>query len=565
MTSISWLHLTDLHIGMPKQKSPLLSMQDKLFEDMKELYDKCGSWDLVFFTGDLTNKGLDSQFKNFNDNFLEKLNQYSFSSHLKSEPLLLFVPGNHDLVRPQEINPSELEGAKLTKANQHNDALTFFNDFWNQANEDKRNEFWSDENSKYRKFINEIFSKYSTWWNNHKLQDSFKEGILPGDFSYTLTTKEGIKLGIIGLNTAFLQISDGNYERKLALNSEQFHKVCGGDVFGWKKQHDACILLTHHPIEWLHDDCQEEVREIISNKFLHLCGHLHEAEYEVFSKNGTYGQQKFQGRALFGREKFGNQVQRLHGYSLGMIEFSTDNNNSKKRTFKKLIFWPREARKQGDLWKIVQDYAFNLDGYISPQSIDSIQKEFEQIEQLKILHEKMQKLAVALVDLRGHIPRRDKGYITSKDKSIVKDKWNDDCYKPLNEFMEFIKGLELTGIDPNSGKPSEISEDLKKIQNLTVRDIIREKARKVSFCRNVTDDINKLKGISSDWEVREYEKDRLTEFLEALQPLDSKINDFLDFVDKKLKEMIDKFSQEKLSELKQNSKFSESFSAYIPP
>jgi 3',5'-cyclic AMP phosphodiesterase CpdA len=95
MAHISWLHLTDLHCGMQDQPWLWPGVRVIFFEDLRKLYDKCGPWDLILFTGDLTYSGAASQFQQVNDLF-EQLWEAFDKLHFK--PQLLAVPGNHDLV-----------------------------------------------------------------------------------------------------------------------------------------------------------------------------------------------------------------------------------------------------------------------------------------------------------------------------------------------------------------------------------------------------------------------------------------------------------------------------------
>ena len=53
MTALTWLHLTDLHVGMKEHSWLLPGVEDRLFDDLKQLHQRTGPWDLVLFTGDL--------------------------------------------------------------------------------------------------------------------------------------------------------------------------------------------------------------------------------------------------------------------------------------------------------------------------------------------------------------------------------------------------------------------------------------------------------------------------------------------------------------------------------
>ena len=66
MTCFNWLHLTDLHRGMKEQRWLLPEVREIFFEDLKRLHDKCGPWDLVLFTGDLTQQGSEEEFQDLN-------------------------------------------------------------------------------------------------------------------------------------------------------------------------------------------------------------------------------------------------------------------------------------------------------------------------------------------------------------------------------------------------------------------------------------------------------------------------------------------------------------------
>ena len=63
MTTFNWLHFTDLHCGMPDQPWRWPNVREIVFEDLEKLHDKCGDWDLVLFTGDLTFSAQPEQFE----------------------------------------------------------------------------------------------------------------------------------------------------------------------------------------------------------------------------------------------------------------------------------------------------------------------------------------------------------------------------------------------------------------------------------------------------------------------------------------------------------------------
>lgn len=337
--SFSWLHLTDFHQGMRDQDWLWPGVKEIFFEDLRRLHDKSGPWDLVLFTGDLTQRGSAEEFQKV-EQLLAQL--WNYLAQLGSSPKLLAVPGNHDLVRPNAKEP----------------AVRWLQRWLDEPEIQK--EFWEDAASSYRQVVTKAFENYITWWERQPFKpEHLKVGILPGDFSATLE-KNGAKLGILGLNTSFLQLTGDNYEGKLAIHPRQFHQACDGDGPAWAKQHDACLLLTHHPPSWLTPDAQAHLNGEITARgrfAVHLCGHLHEADSKEIVQGGTEARRIWQGRSLCGLEYFetkaGQRLDRLHGYTAGKIELSENKG--------KLMFWPREARLQGGQRKIVPDYSFDLD------------------------------------------------------------------------------------------------------------------------------------------------------------------------------------------------------------
>ena len=238
-TEVSWLHLTDLHLGMGGQRSFWPTVKDRFFEDLKRLHEKCGAWDLMLFTGDLTQRGNAEEFQKV-DEFLDEL--WERFVELGSRPHLLAIPGNHDLVRPKPTEP----------------AVKGLCDWW-VTDAGVRDEFWNNPESPYRAVVAAAFANYVDWWSKTRFKLPSQSGELPGDFS-AVFKKAGASVGIVGLNTTFLQLTEGDYKGKLAVHADQFHKVCGGDGPAWVKKCNACLLLTHQPPDWLTSESQQHLQ-----------------------------------------------------------------------------------------------------------------------------------------------------------------------------------------------------------------------------------------------------------------------------------------------------------------
>jgi predicted MPP superfamily phosphohydrolase len=338
-THFGWLHLTDLHFGMSGQKWLWPNIREEFYSDLEKLHRKAGPWDLVLFTGDFVQKGGADEFQKLNEllgGLWERLRG------LGSTPFLLGVPGNHDLVRPRPADP----------------AVAALRTGWGDPH--VQQEFWTKQKSSYQKAVRKAFKNYMAWWDTHTLPrlDSQRKGLLPGDFSATLE-KDGVKFGVVGLNTTFLQLEAGDYEGRLALSPQQFHQACGGDGAVWVRDHQVCLLLTHQPTSWLMPDSRQQLSGEIAvpGRFAaHLFGHMHEPAAHTLAQGGADARREWQGCSLFGLEDWGEdgKKQRLHGYSAGRVELTRGNGS--------IRMWPRRAeQQQAGHRHIVADHSYTLE------------------------------------------------------------------------------------------------------------------------------------------------------------------------------------------------------------
>jgi len=254
------------------------------------------------------------------------------------DAVLLAVPGNHDLSRPNPLKDNAAVDVLLEK-----DGF--------QRIEAK---FWDQPAGAYRWVINDAFAAYSQWWEKapNRVGD-VKTGALPGDFSVTLQCGDR-RIGIIGLNTTFLQLAGGNYEGRLVWDARQIHAICDGGVDTWSKQRDVCLLLTHQGPNWLTPEARKQGESEIApaGRFaVHLFGHQHETDISYIRRGGARNAVRLcQGCSVFGMDKFGEppKTQRAHGYTAGRIEFGEKEAN--------LRLWPLIATNRTGPWRFIPDY-----------------------------------------------------------------------------------------------------------------------------------------------------------------------------------------------------------------
>ena len=308
-----------------------------LFDDVSRVFDRCGSWDLVIFTGDLTQRGDSEEFKLANQALAQL---WEIFDKLGFRPSLFCIPGNHDLARPAADDP----------------ALLLLKRWWEEPT--VRDAVWNDDQSLYRKTIRECFGQYNAWLDDLRLNAGIpalgsNQGIFPGDQSCELDVR-GTSIGLIGLNSSWLQLDGSNYEKKLLVDVRQLNAVTGGDPDGWCRGHAANLIMTHHPVDWLHPDAERQWRAEIcpAQRFnAHLFGHMHEASTQAVAQGGSAARLSFQAPSVFGLEFVGDGVvRRHHGYTVDRLQRDGTIN-----------VWPRTLRLlTSGGWKMVPDHSMDL-------------------------------------------------------------------------------------------------------------------------------------------------------------------------------------------------------------
>lgn len=66
----------------------------------------------------------------------------------------------------------------------------------------------------------------------------------------TFATSEA-QVGVIGLNTTFLELEAGDLKGRLSLDARQLAALCPEGPGAWVREHDIAVLMTHQPPDWL--------------------------------------------------------------------------------------------------------------------------------------------------------------------------------------------------------------------------------------------------------------------------------------------------------------------------
>lgn len=334
-----WLHFSDLHVGLSAGRRLWPSYKTKFLDDLSAQYEHSGPWDAVIFTGDLTQAGKRSEYDEL-DTILGEI--WSRFDELGTAPTLITIPGNHDLARPDELDSH---------------AIAFRNYWDTPALQEKLLE---GKAAGYLDFLAKCFAEYCEW-QARLIRDGrhaapTARGLLPGDAAYGVEAG-GQTIGVVGLNSSWLQLSDGNHSGKLAVDVRQLLAVTGNDPDQWCSGNAANILLTHHPVSWLHEQSQQYWPSDIdtNQRFdLHLFGHMHDHDLTSVSRGGGPTRRAAQASSLFGLEAYeGGKVARVQGYSLNHFIDGPD--------YRTLRVWPRILSLQKDQdRKITSDTSMSL-------------------------------------------------------------------------------------------------------------------------------------------------------------------------------------------------------------
>lgn len=349
-----WLHFTDLHYAdrlAPQWHTIDAAMKD----DLREVASKTGRpWDFILFTGDLVQTGDPSLYRSLS----ERLGNWwdFFRQEDMGNPYLITVPGNHDLVLQDHTDPDVVRLLKY------------------YADSKVEEEFWTEPSGKLRAVVDRAFDPYVKWEGTHGLGPRLTRvaGALPGDGSWVVA-KDGFRLGLVGLNSAFLQLVKGPlfaqlardrgvtlqdeqepFRGQLALDQRQLSAACGGDPMKWRNNADIALLLTHHPVNWLHGEAHKRfLRDIYDQKrfVAQVFGHMHEAFEREVSEGGAEPRRYWQAVSLFSSELLSAGGDRRRGYTAGRVAI-----RGKNASFR---LWPRLATVTQDRkWELDRDTTF---------------------------------------------------------------------------------------------------------------------------------------------------------------------------------------------------------------
>ncbi len=365
MKELTFFHFSDLHIGDTLAKPIWSKIKDELLIDIKYIATCLKHIDVVFVTGDLVQKGSKEEFSEFSA-FLKEILDV-FHEVTDSSPYIYYVPGNHDLQRLMDTSDAAHQALK----------------YW-EGNKDLREKLFWDSNSQYLAYCRDRFANYQEYveQNNNIPSDSLVKGCLPGDY-YSCLEINGVKLGVIGLNSSFLQIEGGDYKGRLGIYLKQIDQLFPKGYVDEIKGNDLNILLTHHASEWYTKESNSEYQDEIYLNYIteHFCGHNHEPQSVTYNTNYTNERRVNIAPSLCGLEKFEDKTDRIHGYQAGKYQID------EAGKIKKIIY-PRLAYKSAGGYQINNDNSYKYEKGKDYIEVDlKLQSDSEKLSSSSLLFE----------------------------------------------------------------------------------------------------------------------------------------------------------------------------------
>lgn len=301
MERLVWLHLSDLHRGQPGERTRWGTAREALLSDLRAQAQRQGAPDLILLTGDLAFSGQRREYERVDESLTD------IRAAVGGEPLVVTVPGNHDLARPAE-------GSVLARGLDH------YHD-----DERLRREVLRPRSDTH-KSLTRLFAEYDRFWKRSILPGweaerargrlRYKLGLFPGDFVLSVE-RGGLRVCIVGLNSALLQLRGGDYERRLSVEPEQ---LPGADLPAELAAHDAALLLMHHPPDWLSERSRRLFEQYLftPGRFTAcLFGHMHASRARTELGATLAPRRYLQASSLFGLEHCGSASEtREIGYAL---------------------------------------------------------------------------------------------------------------------------------------------------------------------------------------------------------------------------------------------------------
>jgi calcineurin-like phosphoesterase family protein len=302
----AWLHLSDIHFGHPNaghQWDQALVL-DALRRDIADHnFRGIPTPNAILVTGDIAFSGTAPQYSDASKWLLDLATLLNLTASQ-----IFLVPGNHDVDRT--VDKTNRNASRLLRALRDRDGGDDLDEALNNP----------DDRSLLTLRLAPYLSFAATFPNLAHPDPLF--------WSHPILTPSGLRLRLIGLNTALLAADKDDKER-LRLGKQPLAQTLIN-----LPQNELVLLLTHHPFRdnWLAD--QREADAYAKGRaHVHLSGHVHEADSEDARSGAGSSLLRIAAGAVHG-DKLPPGVPASHGYSFAAVVPSDDGTL-------RLRVWPR--------------------------------------------------------------------------------------------------------------------------------------------------------------------------------------------------------------------------------
>ena len=254
--TVRLVHISDLHLGQPgahQWNQP--QIREEFEHDLERMLDRIGAPpDLVLFTGDLAFSADPDEYNDRVDPFLDELSELIVEAGGGQKPLVVPVPGNHDVRWPAAADDFRFGWLRMYES---------------PALMKAREQLWGKRDASA---IAPLFEAYQGWFDA-RIDPAFKtatnikdyhSSFFPGDFRLSIETPGKFHLGIVGLNSAWVQYTEDEedeFKGTLVVAPQQYQaamrgpKGCPPLMETWCHQ---ALLLMHHPPGWMSETARRE-------------------------------------------------------------------------------------------------------------------------------------------------------------------------------------------------------------------------------------------------------------------------------------------------------------------
>lgn len=239
------VHISDLHATRASELGQS-RVSAAVIDDVRALHAETPV-ELIVFSGDLSDAGVESEFLYGHELLIEPL----LSAVGLPGDRLVVVPGNHDVTRTL-INPFEEDGLR-SRLTDEPMTTTVLADPEAVARVNQRLNTWRD-------YTETLLGHPATSVGGLATASEF-------------TDRSGQKVGVVALNSAW-RSSGATDERHLLIGEFQIATALN------EIEHcDLRLVVVHHPLDWLERFDETAVRrELDRHDVIVLCGHMHEPE-----------------------------------------------------------------------------------------------------------------------------------------------------------------------------------------------------------------------------------------------------------------------------------------------